>query len=416
LFTPLLLNLLLSVPLTQNGGVEDLLARLEAKFATERAQAASVWTEHGPAYLANPSQETVAPILAQAPFIQEPLLADLFDLSSTSAIRKPLLKALIQCMDSSGADSLAANIHDLTPSELSICFPALLQKNSFLAEWTIRSYLEHEDADLRFLALENLLLFGSAPSCPAWVKRLDLGDSPPIRLGQLLLSLSDRQDLPSLFEVPEAFFAAHHDDVVHGTLSLLLAFPSKGAEEFAQEIALDLTRPALIRTLAVQVIEKSTPLFRWRRSQREFTYFLKSHSKDPLAIPIAWTAHRLGEKSATKFLSKDLKDAVRKNPKDWRLRLDYGKRLVELSEFSDAYKEYRNIVQDLEGTPAYRSIPRESWLFAARAACGARRMSDGADWLSNARMSPRELETYKNLPEFKAALSKPAFKKLFGLR
>jgi hypothetical protein len=412
---PLLLTIA-SFPLLQSGGVEDLLARLEGKFSAERTAAESVWLESGPAYLKAPTTETLRPILAESPFIQEPLLRTFFGLPQEEPQRLLVLRALLRSMDTSGADSLSASIQELTPGELALAMPALVQKNGVLAEWAVSSFLDHDEPEFRFLALKNLLLYGNAALCSNWIQRLHISDAPAEQLGELLSSISERDSLPEQLQLPESLLSARHDSLVEGVLAILLAFPDKRSEAFAQEIALDLTRPAPVRSLAIQVIEKGAPLFRWRRSQREFVHFLKSNEEDALANSIAWAAHRLGEKTGTKFLSKDLKESTRKNPKDWRLRLSYGERLVELSEFSDAYKEYRKVVQDLEGTPAYRSIKRESWLFAARAACGARRMADGADWLSNARMSPRELEAYRDLPEFKYALSKSNFKRLFGIR
>ncbi|MDP6849921.1 MAG: hypothetical protein QF524_03170, partial [Planctomycetota bacterium] len=111
---PLLLTIA-SFPLLQSGGVEDLLARLEGKFSAERTAAESVWLESGPAYLKAPTTETLRPILAESPFIQEPLLRTFFGLPQEEPQRLLVLRALLRSMDTSGADSLSASIQELTP-------------------------------------------------------------------------------------------------------------------------------------------------------------------------------------------------------------------------------------------------------------------------------------------------------------
>jgi len=135
-----------------------------------------------------------------------------------------------------------------------------------------------------------------------------------------------------------------------------------------------------------------------------------------LAEATAWSLHRLGSKKGTGFLTADMKAAVRANPSDYRSRFRLGTRYVELDLFKEAYREFKSGISDLQGPPQYTRVDRSTWVDASRAACGSRHFSEGLEWLKNARMSPRELEKYRALPEFESALAKPSFKKVFGVQ
>ena len=135
-----------------------------------------------------------------------------------------------------------------------------------------------------------------------------------------------------------------------------------------------------------------------------------------MAEDIAWTLHRLESKKGSSFLTAEMRAGVKANPSDYRSRFRLGARYVDMAMFKDGFKEFKAGIQDLQGTPQYTRIDRLTWVSAARAACGSRRYTEGLEWLKNARMSPRELEEYRALPEFEDALAKPAFKKVFGIQ
>ena len=59
-------------------------------------------------------------------------------------------------------------------------------------------------------------------------------------------------------------------------------------------------------------------------------------------------------------------------------------------------------------------LSSEDWLYAARAAAGARKEREAGEWLARTRMSPSELAPYRNLPEFSDLLDQEPFNRLFG--
>ena len=131
---------------------------------------------------------------------------------------------------------------------------------------------------------------------------------------------------------------------------------------------------------------------------------------------MAWALHRIGNREGSKYLLAELKEEAEANPRDWRIQLGYARRLVDLESFSDAYKIYRFQFERLEKTPEIFRVNNSDWLCAARAAAGARRPADSGKWLGRARMSPSELRSYRDLPEFEPYLAKQPFKRLFGIR
>ncbi len=415
----LCLSLLLAPP-QDGGGAEALAQQLEQRSAARRAQAREAWEQHGWAWLKSRHEQARELLLEQAPEIQEPLMEALW---AEAAAEEPsrarlqgLLSLLGESMNAAGADRLAARRREL-PADLELnVLEASLRRGGAQASLAAEAALEGGQADRRSRALAMLLRYGRVARSGAWLERPDLAALEPKLVGPALAALAERDGLPDDFRLPEAAFDLRHPDWMRGVMELLQVRPDRRAEAFLTEVAVMAAADPEDRRLALAAAEVAAAEFPWRRILRELDSFLDDYPTDPVAEDIAWTLHRLGSRAGTSYLTAELKAAVKANPGDYRSRFRMGTRYVELSMFKEAYKEFRTAIQDLEGTPQYTRIDRQTWVTASRAACGSRHFPEGLDWLKNARMSPRQLEEYRELPEFEAALAKPAFKKVFGVQ
>jgi hypothetical protein len=420
------LALLLAAPALQDppSGAEAWVEQLAERTAVRRAAAREAWPALGAAWLELDPGAARGGLLEQlrelAPEVQEPALAALW---AEAAAEQPatrrmraLLDLLGEVMNPAGAERLAAGRGRL-PSSLRLdALEAALRGGSLAAGRAAAADLDGDPLTAGH-ALSMLLRYGPAERAEGWLAAAQLAQLDLGRLGAALTALAGRADLPEGFTLPETAFELRHSAFVRGALELLAVRPDRRAEDFVSAAARLVAADPSDRRLALDVAETAqAEQFPWRRILRELDSHLEDHPEDPLAEDVAWTLHRLGSRAGTSWLTDDLKDAVKANPRDYRARFRLGERYVALGMFKEGYREYREGIEELEGTPQFSRIDRETWLTAARAACGGRQYSDGLEWLTNARMSPRQLEPYRELPEFESALTKKDFRKLFGLQ
>ena len=394
-------------------GIETLAETLRTSTLERRKAAQEEWARHGQGYLRAPSSNGLERFAPFAPEIQMPMLAELDARIISGDSLSPVLSALSATMNAAGADRLLARIALVSHEDGSRILLDALGAGSLqgiqLAESLIAS-----QGPLRPVGFQALLTYGEPEFLSSWLEDADTQGGEHHSLGQGLQALALRQELPEDFSLPAKFFQVTDPALQKGVLSILKVRPDRQAEELVTEIAEDALSNPELRKLALETAVLASSEFPWRRLARRLGAILRTEN-DPLIEEIAWTAHALGEKSGAKYLLNDLEDAVKKNPRDWRPRLRLAKRQVDLSDFSGGYKEFRRVVQLVRGSPSFARLDSEDWFYGARAACGSRHFNEGAEWLDNARMSPRQLRAYSHLPEFEDALTKSTFKKKFGL-
>ncbi|MBC8330005.1 MAG: hypothetical protein ISR76_03760 [Planctomycetes bacterium] len=404
----------------QEGGAEAMASQLAERSAERRAVAVRTWQEHGEAWLAAADEQARGFLLERSPEIQEPLMAALWAEAATEVPAPERIQALLgllgESMNGAGADRLVRGRPRLPASMRLAAVEAALKRGSGAAELAAEGYLRTGRPEERSRALRILLSFGGASHAAAWLEPAPWAELDLAQVGSGLQALALRQALPEDFRLPEAAFALRHPQMIRGVLAVLEKRPDRLSEEFLGEIALMAAAEEQDRRRALAAIEVAAPEFRWRRVIRDLESFLDGVGNDPMAEDIAWTLHRLESKKGSSFLTAEMRAGVKANPSDYRSRFRLGARYVDMAMFKDGFKEFKAGIQDLQGTPQYTRIDRLTWVSAARAACGSRRYTEGLEWLKNARMSPRELEEYRALPEFEDALAKPAFKKVFGIQ
>lgn len=411
----LLLLLSLCLP-AQSGGVEAILEKLVRTTAADRERASQVWEAHGPLWLLDPTPSHFAPLAAEIPAIQEPLLLKLEEHLGLGkdATRVLLLSTLQRVLSPSGAERLVDLVADLPPSIRIEAYRAALARGSRGALPLTETWLtEPATATSAFFVLAES---GPLVRAAQWIDAVANTIPPDPNLSAALELLAERHDGTTQLNLPKAWLDSRQPQLIQGVLRFLTAYPSRHAEALVLEAFLEIDFPGVTRSLALNLANAQTKKFHWPRVKRMFSRHLKSNPNDPLATDLAWTLHSLGDRSGRKFLIGDLEARTRRNPTDWRLKMKLGARLVDLAEFSAAYKEFRPAVLSLKGTPTLGQVQRKEWLAATRAACGSRHFDDGETWLRNARMSPRELAPFRDLPEFEDALKRAAFRRLFGIR
>lgn len=398
-------------------GLEALYARLRERTAERRASAIAAWEQYQAEYLADPVGFDTGSLSGFAPELQEPLLMSLGIAlrDKKSDDQDALLDLLAVTVNSAGARRLEAYWDRLElPQRLQALNISVGrgEENSWLRAVP---YLTNGETPQRVGALQVLLKFGPVSEADGWLSAIPLREFEAEDLGDSLQILGERK-LPADFALPESLLLQRAQAIVEGLLAVMEQAPQEGAEELLFATVVDKVLSDEMRSRALRVFEKSNAKYRWRNSARKLAEHLKDHPTDAIAYPMAWALHRMGQKEGAKFLLREPEQAVKSRPRDWRTRLALSQLYVRLSEFGDGYKEFNTVYEQVKNNSfTLRQITSEDWLYGARAAAGARRTKDAGDWLERARMSPRELEPYKDLPEFKPLLNKQPFKRLFGL-
>ncbi|MHC4824200.1 MAG: hypothetical protein ACYTEP_09300 [Planctomycetota bacterium] len=415
----LLTSLLLPTPQGQQGGFEGLTSSLEQRTAQRRAAAQTAWDQHGAAYLKQPSRGTMDPLLKFAPEIQEPVLKAIrLNLAAevpAADVLPNLLQLLARCLNTGGSAELLQILPSLPGSERGAALRLVIQQGSGRVLSSSRTYLDHQDPHLRQAALEALLLRLPPEETPALLSRIRYGELEPESFGAFLDALADR-DLPDAFQLPATSFLQTHPSFLEGLVHFLTAHPQENAEDFLLDRALDRAKAGLsssVRTAALHGFEATALEFRLRGGPRQLTRALKDMARSPFSLEVAWTLHRLGEKAGKDYLLEGPEKAAKRNPDDWRAQFALGQMQVDVGEFHPAYRVYKKTLETIEDTPVARRIEKMDYLYAARAAAGAKKSKDSGLWLAATRMRPEELAKYRDLPEFEPYLKKDPFRRLF---
>jgi|FLOH01.1.fsa_nt_gi hypothetical protein len=402
------------------GGFERLVQTLEKQTLERRTAAMGAWTSLGQAYLEQPSLGTMSPLLTYAPYIQEPVLdalsANLQSGANDPVLSRNLLQLLGSVMNRGGAARLLPLIPQLPADQRALAVRYSIEMGGRRTRHLATRFLQAESADVRQSALESLLLHGDSKLVPALLDGADLTQLDLNSFGAVLEILGSRPDLPAEVRVPAAVYQQTNSDLLNGAIAFMAQYPQPDAEDFLTERALLPRNSGLsieARKLALSAYESGSEAFRWRNGSRAMVRFLKDEQPGEATYAVAWTLHRLGDKSGRKYLLAGPEERAKQNPNDWRTQLALGRMQVDVSEFNSAYRTIKETFDAIEGTQAASRLVAEDFFYAARAAAGARHSKEAGVWLTATRYTPGELAPYRNLPEFEPFLKKPPFNHLF---
>lgn len=403
----------------QGSGLESLTEDLATRTAARRQAAEQAWAELGAAYLAQPARATMDPLLAHAPEIQEPILAAMKAQLDSATPQADQLHNLLLLLARSQNAGGAARLWQLLPR-----LPAGLQAEAlrFVIESggqrtrsAARRHLEDASLGLRQAALESLLLHAPLEQVPSLMPYLQFQGMDLESFGATLGELATR-DLPAEFQLPASSYAVKQGAFQAGLVTFLQSHPQEDAEAFLLDRVLNrngnnLSTEARIQTL--HAYEAAAAEFRWRGGIRTLVRELKDMSRSTFSLELAWSLHRLDENAGRNYLLAGPEADAKRNPDDWRTQFTLGQLQVDVGEFNAAYRNYKKTLDSLEGTPAARRIDPMDYLYAARAAAGAKKSKESGQWLIASRLTSKQLEPYRHLPEFQPYLKKAPFSRLF---
>lgn len=415
----LLVPLLLPAQTGQGPGLESLTEDLAVRTAARRQAAEQAWTEHGKAYLDQPARATMSPLEAFAPEVQEPILA---------AIRKEvgaeeprvdrlhnLLLLLARCQNAGGAARLWDLLPQLPGSLQAEALRSAIAQGGQRTRTAARRFLASNHVHMRQAALESLLLHAPAAQTPGLIPHLRFEGMDFETFGATLGLLADR-NLPPEFQMPATSFAVEHDVFQNGLVAYLKNHPQEDSETFLLDRVLNRGTNSLsvtARTEALHAYEVAAAQYRWRGGIRTLVRELKDMQRNTFSLELAWSLHRLGENAGRNYLLAGPEADAKRNPDDWRTQFTLGQLQVEVGEFQSAYRTYKKTLDSLEGTPVARRIDPQDYLYAARAAAGAKKSKESGQWLIATRLTSKQLAPYRDLPEFQPYLKKAPFSRLF---
>lgn len=404
-----------SLATAQEGGLDQLEEALRQRTEARRAAAALAWKENSAAYLASPGKEAREALAEHAPEIQGPVLASLRQELGAEDPRQSHVDALITLLDSvanaAGADRLASELPRLPVATRLRAIDVIGRNGGLRSVQALEGMLGDRDDELRNASLLALLRIGDAQQCKSWLARVPAADlSSEQRIE--VLGLLTKRALPDGFQLPGAWLNLEEPTQAEAVFAFLLAHPDAEVEDPVVEFVFDRNRPLKLRLDGLRVAEHGARDMRWRDAKRQMGVLLRADDGDPIAEDMAWTLHRLGDKAGARFLLDEPEENLKRNRNDWRAHMELGEIQVRLSEFRDAFRSYEDAIR-LADVSRGRLQP-DDWLYAARAAAGARKEREAGEWLARTRMSPSELRPYRNLPEFADLLDQEPFDRLFG--
>jgi hypothetical protein len=408
-----------AAPQAPAAGLEQLVSTLEQQTLERRSAAIAAWDTQGKLYLAQPSRGTMSTLLDFAPYIQEPVLdsleANLRTPGSNPAQIGDLLQLLGRCMNRGGAARLLPLLPELPKEHRATALRFAIEQGGIRTRHSAHQYLANEQDDVRQSALETLLLHQDVRQVPALLANVDPLHVDLESLGAILELVAQRE-LPGDVLLPKSFYEQKGLEFIEGLVAFMVRYPQPDTEDYLVERALLPRNEGLsieARKSALAAYESGSAAFRWRAGTRQMTRFLKDENPGEATYAVAWTLHHLGEKSGRKHLLAGPEERAKANPDDWRAQIVLGRMQVDVGEFTSAYKTIKNTFEEIDGTPAARRVSPEDYLYAARAAAGARRPKESGRWLTATRYSPIELQPYRDLPEFEPYLKKAPFNHLF---
>jgi len=399
----------------QQGKLDELEQTLKKRTEAERAAAKAGWEKLGAAFLADGDDAVAAELRAFGPAIQIPLIQELdrqlsADPISDVAVER-LLSVLREVTNKNGADRIAARLGKLPETARISALRTIAERGSRRSHIALETRLSSENKLERNAAQLALLEFGDTKRCIEWLSAVPL-EQMTTQQRVRALEVLGRRELPAESSLPVAWHSMDQGKEAEALFAYWIAHPDPQIEEAVLETVLNPNRLLGLREAGLQILEHGVNELKWRDSKRKLGAILRNKDGDALAAKTAWALHRMGEKSGARYLLDGPEEAVKRDKNSWRAHLALGELEVRLGDFRSAYKSYSNSLRLAE-------ISRSTWnsrdyLYAARAAAGAKKEREAGEWLARSRMSPRELAPYRDLPEFEPYRDKQPFARLFG--
>ena len=399
----------------EDSGLDRLTETLRKRTEARRSAAELAWDEGREAYLTGPNEERREALAVFAPEIQGPILATLQAKLKAEKVDEAQVDALVSLLgataNTAGADRLAQHLLQLPPAARLRAIGFLGRKGGLRSVRALESSLQARDAELRDASLLALLKVGKPTDCQAWLAQVEVTRLSTDKRIEVLNELQLRP-LPAEFNLPATWYELREPKETEALFHYLQQHPDEAVEDFVLEFILDRNRPLKLRLQGLAVAEHGARELKWRDAKRKLGVLLRAKDGDPMSEEAAWTLHRLADKAGARFLLDAPEEQVKRNKNDWRAHLSLGEMQVRLSEFRDGFRTYEDGIRLADVSRG--RLQASDWLYAARAAAGARKEREAGEWLARTRMSPSELAPYRDLPEFADLLDKEPFDRLFG--
>lgn len=396
-------------------GLDRLTETLRKRTEARRSAAELAWNDGKAAYLAGPNEERREALAAFAPEIQGPVLSSLRAELAAERVDAAQVDALVSLLgvtaNTAGADRLAQHLNQLPPAARLRAIGFLGRKGGLRSVRALEASLNARDAELRDASLLALLKVGKPEDCKAWLTQVDVARIGTDKRIEVLRELQERP-LPAEFSLPTTWYELREPRETEALFAYLQEHPDEAVEDFVVEFILDRNRPLKLRLQGLAVAEQGARDLKWRDAKRKLGALVRAKDGDPMAEEAAWTLHRLDDKAGARYLLDAPEEQVKRNKSDWRAYLALGEMQVRLSEFRDGFRTYEDAIRLADVSRG--RLQASDWLYASRAAAGARKEREAGEWLARTRMSPSELAPYRELPEYADLLDKEPFDRLFG--
>ena len=416
----LLLMPLCSTMFAQNN-LEGLREILVAKSAARIEAANTAWAKDGAQFLESGDRNLMTLFESLQPEIQTPLFASLDTMLGDPAKSGQVSRALQllgNVLDHSSAARLLSLLDRLPAGERPKAIYTIIKHGSSATQLETERYIDTTNARLLQSIVEASLLYADVSNILAMSKKIDYERFQADELGAIFGILAEREFNGELFIAPAAFEITSKEFRV-GLLTLLAAYPQPDtAAYFITESIEDGLEPKSLEVnrLAVLAFEAGAKVFKWSRHQNKYQRFLKAEPTHRLAEDIAYSLHRMGDRKGTKHLLDKPEQEYRDNNGGWPYAVNLGSMQVKLGLHSEAYhvfdKAYKKGVKNEQ---VRRRMKRDDFVWAARAAAGAKRPSVAFDWLNASGLSIIELKEVGKYSEFAPYLDRDNFIALFSL-
>ena len=416
----LLLLPLCSTLLAQND-LEGLRKVLVNKSASRIEAANTAWAKDGAQFIEDGNRNLMAMFESFQPEIQTPLFASLDTMlgdPAKSGQAARVLQLLNNVLDHSSSARLLLLLDRLPASERPRSIYTIVKYGSRATQLEAERYLNTKNSRLLQSVVEASLLYADGSKVFAMSEKIDYEKFDVDELGAIFGILAEREFSGKLFIAPEAFEVPSKEFRI-GLLTLLAAYPQPDtAAYFINESIEDGLEPKSIAVnqLAILAFEAGAKVFKWSRHQNKYQRFLKAKPTHRLASDIAYSLHRLGDRKGTKHLLDKPEQEYRDNNGEWSYAVNLGSMQVKLGLHSEAYRVFHSAyTQGVKNEQVRRRMLREDFVWAARAAAGAKRPSVAFDWLNSSGLSIKELKEVGKYSEFEPYLDRDSFIALFSL-